>query len=145
MDREKVVEAVFQLIPALDRCFVRPVEQKFRLFLSSMQVSVLIILKRRQETVSMSEVAAELVMSKQQLTPLIDKLVLQGFVRREADKLDRRLVRIGITAEGLQALEDIKKGTLDILADKIQVLDEQDMDKLVKLINELQKIIKKIP
>lgn len=55
----------------------------------------------------MNQVASFLSVSRPAATGLIDRLIVQGLVRRQADDQDRRVVRVGITAKGKRVLETI--------------------------------------
>lgn len=142
MDRVKTAEMLFQLIPFLDKEFVRPIKQQFKTILTSAQVHVLAILREKKAT--MTELSQALLMSKQQMTPIIDKLVAEGFVRREYDTIDRRIIRIGITPAGLSMCENVKEKTLQLLTKKIERLEEQDVLRLQQAIRALQQIISKM-
>ena len=142
MDRVKTAEMMFHLIPLLDKEFVRPIDQQFKAILSSAQVHVLVILKEKKAT--MTELSQEMLMSKQQMTPIIDKLVAEGFVRREYDDIDRRIIRIGITPSGLAICESVKEKSLGLLEKKIERLEEQDVLRLNTAIRELQHLIHKM-
>lgn len=144
MNHVKAAEMIFHLIPLLDKKFVRPLDQQIKAVLSSMQVNVLAILKEKKAT--MTELSKEMLMSKQQMTPIIDKLVSQGFVQREYNSTtDRRIIRISITTSGLNILEIIKEKTITMLEEKIGHLDDQDALRLINAIIELQKAVDKIP
>ncbi|SCM82912.1 Transcriptional regulator, MarR family [uncultured Sporomusa sp.] len=142
MDRVKTAEMLFHLIPLLDKEFVRPVEQQFKTILSSTQVHVLAILREKKAT--MTELSQAMLMSKQQMTPIIDKLVAEGFVQREYDNIDRRIIRISMTPSGLSMCENVKEKTLLLLTKKIECLEDQDVLRLNQAIRELQKIITKM-
>ncbi|QDR81782.1 MarR family winged helix-turn-helix transcriptional regulator [Sporomusa termitida] len=142
MDRVKTAEMMFHLIPLLDKEFVRPVEQQFKTILTTAQVHVLAMLREKKAT--MTELSQAMLMSKQQMTPIIDKLVAAGFVRREYDNIDRRIIRIGITASGLNICESIKAKAMLLLEQKIERLEEQDVLRLNKAISELQQAITKM-
>jgi DNA-binding MarR family transcriptional regulator len=142
LDRIKTAEQMFHLIPLLDKEFVRPVAQQFKTILSSAQVHVLAILREKKAT--MTELSQEMLMSKQQMTPIIDKLVSAGFVQREYDNIDRRIIRICITSSGLNIGESVKEKAMMILEKKIERLEEQDVLRLNNAISELQHIINKM-
>jgi len=56
------------------------------------------------ETLPCGEVGARLVAPVPDVTRLLDRLAARGLARRERDPLDRRVVRVGITAGGLARL-----------------------------------------
>jgi DNA-binding MarR family transcriptional regulator len=92
----------------------------------------------------MTELASEMVMPKQQTTPIIDKLVSQGLVQRDYDSIDRRIIKISLTSLGLDLLETYKKNALDVLHAKLQCLDSQDLNCLDVSLTNLYRILNKI-
>lgn len=142
MSYTKNTEMLYELIPLLDNKFVRPVAHQFRTVLTAMQTPVMHILIKKNFT--MTELSNEMLMSKQQMTPIIDKLVLEGFVQREYDNIDRRIIRISLTPSGLDMLEKIKEKALTILENKLKYLDQNDLLCLNNALSDLGKIINKI-
>lgn len=143
MSHIKTAEMLFHLIPLLDIKFVRPIARHFKPQLTSIQLHVLTIVQEKKTT--MTELSNEILLSKQQMTPIIDKLVVEGFVYREYDAIDRRLIRIGITSSGLQLCDQAKEQTIKLLQNKIECLDEQDLVSLNNVIRELSRITHKVP
>ncbi len=143
MHNLKAAEKVFSLIPLLEKKFVRPLEQQFKPVLSPIQVHVLSSLQGKKHT--MTELSREMLMSKQQMTPIIDKLVSQGFAQREYDSADRRIIQISITAAGLEFLAALKEKIFIILEEKLAYLEEQDVIRLSNAITALQDLLLKIP
>ncbi|TWH47390.1 MarR family winged helix-turn-helix transcriptional regulator [Sporomusa sp. KB1] len=143
MNRVKATEMIFDLIPLLDKKFVKPFEHQFKPVLSPIQANVLSILKEKKAT--MTELSSEILILKQQMTPIIDKLVSQGFVQRKYDNTDRRIIKINITTSGLSTIEIFKEKIFAMLAEKIEHLDDQEVQRLINAISELQKIAGKLP
>jgi len=91
---------------------------------------------------TMSQVAAALSISVGAATAAIDNLVKKGYVVRERDENDRRLVKVSLTRPGKIAYRihakfhlDMVKKTLQGLADREPVLIEA-LEKLHKLFQE---------
>lgn len=143
MNQMMVAEMIFHLMPLLDKKFVRPLEQQFKVVLSPLQVYVLAFLKEKKAT--MTELSEEMLVSKQQMTPIIDKLVSQGFVQREYDSNDRRIVQISITSTGLNMMESLKEKTMTILLEKLSHLNDEDVQRLIIATTELRQVVGKIP
>lgn len=139
----KTAEMLFQLIPTIDIKFIRPVSLHFKPQHTPIQLHILTIAKGKKAT--MTELSTETLLSKQQMTPIIDKLVAENLVQREYDALDRRIIRISITPAGLQLLEQTKDQAIKLLQDKIKRLDEQDLASLTNSLNELARIFLKLP
>lgn len=142
MHNRDICEIMFNLIPLLDQKFVRPVDQQCKTLASSLQLSALSILVPKDAT--MTELSNELLMSKQQLTPMIDKLVAKKFVQRKYDSNDRRLITISITPLGLELLNTIKGSALKILADRFSSLDNTDAHNFYEALTTVYSIVQKI-
>lgn len=143
MDYIKTAETLFQLIPLIDIKFLRPVSLHFKPQHTPIRLHILTAAREKKAT--MSELSTETLLSKQQMTPLIDKLVAEGLVQREYDAVDRRIIRISITPAGLQLLEQTKEHALKLLQEKIKHLDEQDLTSLDNAMNDMVRIFQKLP
>jgi DNA-binding MarR family transcriptional regulator len=92
----------------------------------------------------MSEIAAEMKISKQQLTPLIGKLIDSGMVIRRADSQDRRIIFIEINEEGKNAFEDLRSKIKKNITEKLAVLPEADLQELNNILIRLREILQAI-
>lgn len=108
-----------------------------------MQLHVLLFLKDREPR-SMSELAAEMNVLKQQLTFLTDKLAENGFIERVHDKKDRRSVKISITQKGIDFLADRYKQMLGLVISKFEELSEEDIKELHAAVQSIHKIMERL-
>lgn len=87
----------------------------FRLTLA--QYNVLLALRRTEpDGLGCREVGERLVSRDPDITRLLDRLEVRGFVSRHRERPDRRVVRAQITRQGLELLEK-----LDELTEKLRV------------------------
>ncbi len=92
---------------------------------------ILVLLSEPERTVStMSELAAELGITKQHLTKLVNDLEEQNLVSRHHDPQNRRLVHLDITPSGLAILEHLKQ---DMLAFTIKGFSAYSTEELAEL------------
>jgi DNA-binding MarR family transcriptional regulator len=91
-----------------------------------------------------SEIGRRLQKSKQNMTVLIDKLIEEGKVRRFADKKDRRIVRIELTAKGKNFLSQSRSILKTNIKRNVTALNKSDVDTLCISIENLSRIAKKI-
>ena len=82
--------------------------------------------------------------SKQQITPLICKLIDSGLVVREADEHDRRIVRIEITEAGRETVEDLMQEIKQVFIVKLEVLTDQDLDELGQMLRRIREILEQV-
>jgi DNA-binding MarR family transcriptional regulator len=92
----------------------------------------------------MSELAHEMMISKQQLTPLVYKLLAQGFLVRRADENDRRIVRLEISERGRTTIEGLIKEGRQELMKRLSVLPAGEMDELERMLKRILEILKNV-
>lgn len=80
-------------------------------------------------TQTISKLSEKLLISKQQMSPIIDKLCKNGLIKREQDPMDRRNNNITILPAGIEVLESHHQKMIDLLDKKLKVLDDIDMKK----------------
>lgn len=123
--------------------FFRPAEVITRSQISPGQFHAISALYR-QGPLPMSEIAAELKVSKQQLTPLIGKLIDSGMVMRREDEQDRRIILIEVTDKGITAFKNLKLKIKKNIKDKLAILPEEELQELHSLMIRLQEILQTI-
>ncbi|MBI5280951.1 MAG: MarR family transcriptional regulator [Candidatus Solibacter usitatus] len=76
--------------------------------LSPPQYNVLLILRgARPEPLTCGEISARMVTRDSDITRLLDRMDRQGWISRSREQLDRRVVRVSITAPGLAMLKTL--------------------------------------
>ena len=92
-----------------------------------------------------SEIGRRLYISKPYMTALIDTLIEEGFVKRQPDLTDRRVINITITEQGKKYL----KQSLTLFKNELKVLlsnlDDTDLTELCITLESLKAILAKIP
>jgi DNA-binding MarR family transcriptional regulator len=141
MKSDTLAKLMFELIPLMDHTFVRPVDIKFRTTATLTQVNILSGL--REKDMTMKELSEYMTISKQQMTPLIDKLVKKGFVTRKSDPDDRRMVIITLTQDGIDLLDSIHDYALSILDHRTKSMTPVDRKQLSLAATQLLSILKK--
>lgn len=104
---------------------------------------IMFILKKFKEK-TMTDMAKAMNISKPNLTPIIDRLIQDGYVERKEGQKDRRKLMISLTDKGwafLGAMEDkVKEQTrhkLEGLSDEeVQVLNESSK-KIIEILKKL--------
>ncbi len=90
----------------------------------------------------MSELAQEMHISKQQLTPLVYKLINNGLLIRKTDENDRRIVRIEITETGRSKVEEIIPEIKLVLMEKLKTIPKTELDELEQMLKRIHEILK---
>ncbi|WP_421072573.1 MarR family winged helix-turn-helix transcriptional regulator [Pelotomaculum propionicicum] len=116
-------------------------EQKTRSHLSHVQHFAVSTLYRKG-SLSMSELAHEMQISKQQLTPLVNKLINQGLLAKKEDENDRRIVRIEVTEQGRNMLREIFAEIRIDLMEKLRLLPDGELAELDYMLRRIIEILK---
>lgn len=83
---------------------------------------------KRNGTQSMSDIGKCLSMPKPHVTVIVDKLIEEGYVERQSDPNDRRVVNILITEKGLVDFENIKQEISENLKIKLSKLSDEELE-----------------
>ena len=101
------------------------------------QYLVLDILWERQ-SLSQQNIADIIQKDKNSVTKIIDSLEKKNLVNRVVDKKDRRINKIELTQEGLALEEITTEVAINFMNDTIKGIDNQDLDKFVKVMLKLK-------
>jgi DNA-binding MarR family transcriptional regulator len=90
------------------------------------QLKVLGLLLSHGHSLSGRELAGLLNVGPSAVTPLVDRLVEHGYVRREEDARDRRITRSLVTDAGIELLRRMMAGRREMMADLLRQLDADE-------------------
>lgn len=95
-------------------------------------------------SMTMSELAEDLKITKQQLTKLVNDLEEKQLVERLHDKTNRRLVNISITPEGRELLNQLKSDMLQTTLQAFSDLSDSEIQQLEKTFADVKPLIIKM-
>lgn len=107
------------------------------------QLKVLGLLLGQGRAVSGRELAGLLGVGPSAVTPLVDRLVDHGYVRREEDLHDRRVTRVLVTDAGVELLRRMMAGRREIMADLLRQLDADELSTVNKALDLLMTAIER--
>jgi DNA-binding MarR family transcriptional regulator len=134
---EKIQAALIRLDEAWSR-LSRQISadiKEYPLAVPRSQVYLLRLLDRHG-AISMSEMANSLGITMSGCTALVDRAVEAGWVERQRDPNDRRVVLVGVSSAGEQTLTHIREARARILA---RYLIRLEVDEIVTLTNLLER------
>ncbi len=115
------------LIQLLDRRLLRPFYTRSHYGLSPLQINVLLLLSGNTAP-SMSQIATRLDISKPNVTPIIDRLIQDGYVSRTANAQDRRIVNISATEKGKKLIRTIRSDMRKMMQERFSSHTEEEFD-----------------
>ncbi|WP_036094836.1 MarR family winged helix-turn-helix transcriptional regulator [Leptospira weilii] len=87
----------------------------------------------------MSDIAEEIILSKSALTRSVDKLVAEGFLKRERSEGDAREFIVEITSSGIQALREswpiYEEGIRELFASKLNSKETNELLRIFRKLN----------
>ncbi|GIP22106.1 MarR family winged helix-turn-helix transcriptional regulator [Paenibacillus sp. J22TS3] len=100
--------------------------------LSLPQFKVLYVLSKDGPQM-VSQVAHALSITSAAVIGLTDKLLAEGYVRKERAEKDRRVVYISNTAKGAEAVQEIQKDQSEAITSVFKMLPEEDVQHLRRI------------
>ncbi len=143
---ENVLETLAQM-PKLHRGLQKNI---FKKVLESLEEGIsrhhLEILKLLYEegTLHVAEIADLLLISKSQMTRLIDELIDRGMVERQQDMQDRRKSNILLTPKGAAIVEKVRAHIQGNIKAWLSSLTDQELGQLSNSLKQIQNIIVKL-
>lgn len=105
------------------------------------QFDVLAELERSAAPQTMSELSARLMVSNGNVTGVVDRLERAGYVRREADKRDRRVQFIRLTPAGRKLFTRMSRAHAAWVAELFDGLRAQEAERLTKQLRRVREIV----
>lgn len=110
--------------------------------LTPTQYNVLRILRgAHPQTLTCGDIGERLVTPDPDVTRLLDRLEQRGLVRRTRDTADRRVVRGGITEEGLGLLKSLDRPVPQFVQGLLGHLSDDEMKTFIRLLEKAREAI----
>ena len=131
--REKQVDGIsdsaLQLFALLKRLFNGDPGEPALTPLRNQTYHILRILER-SGPLPVSAIGKQLIIAKQNMTTLIDRLMKDELVERRYDAKDRRIINIVITEKGVNFLKESMMGLKKIVRENLSNLNDEDINSL---------------
>jgi len=131
MKRDELVQEVIESLARCQRPGAQP-EVWRKLGLSHAQIGMLFLILHRRNA-NVKQIAEHLGVTKSAITQLLDPLVSKGFVIRQNDPSDRRIVRFNLTPEGRDMLKEVHKYKFASMRSALNTLSDEELEQLSKL------------
>jgi DNA-binding MarR family transcriptional regulator len=110
--------------------------------LNRLHIAVMGLLNTSNTT--MTELAKALMMSKPQLTRLVETLVALGFVKRLPDATDRRVIHLTLTDNGRVKLKSLREKLKKNIKNRLACLTSEELTQMSTALETLRNIIGKL-
>ncbi len=139
MKNETYYHAIFEIIKT-GHWITDMVSQELKEFgVSEPQFNVLRILKgQKGNPITVEVIANQMIQRSSNVTRIIDKLLIRGFVSRQECETNRRKMDIKITEEGVKFLKILDKKVADFHKPMMGRISEKDAQDLTRIIKKLK-------
>jgi DNA-binding MarR family transcriptional regulator len=124
--------------------FVKRFERHVKNKLSPLQFHTLFFLGF-EGSQTMTQLCSAIGVSKQQMTPLVDKLIEMDLVTRTHNIKDRRKVTISVSKQGCAFIETVKSEGASIIELLLNNLPVEDVEVIKRASFDLSEILRKLP
>jgi DNA-binding MarR family transcriptional regulator len=97
-----------------------------------------------QNSLTMTELAKTLMMTKPQLTHVVNPLVSLGIVERRPDEKDRRVINLALTNDGRVLLEEGKQKVKENTKNRLATLTTEELTQMSVALETLRNIVGKL-
>jgi DNA-binding MarR family transcriptional regulator len=135
---DQIADNLISIHPLLFKSISRPLRNQTSITPGGMYVLGSL---KRNGTQSMSDIGKCLSMPKPHVTVIVDKLIEEGYVERQSDPNDRRVVNILLTEKGLEDFENIKQEISENLKIKLSRLSDEEQEILADASQKVREIL----
>jgi DNA-binding MarR family transcriptional regulator len=140
---ELVISNLFSIFPLFQKKFMKPDQCLAQGDLSHSHFQIIFILNEFG-ILPVSEIGKKLMISPPNMTPLIDKLISEGLVKRLPSEEDRRIININLTDNGRKILVDHQKTMMNHLKDRLSSLSDEDLVQLAASLENIKRVFLKL-
>ena len=137
---EEIMKEILVLVPVLNKRFLRE-DELFKaddLYPSHMQIMILL---SEHKQMTMSQISKGIHVINSNLTPLVDKLIKLGYLKRHPSNLDRRVVYISLTPSGKKQVDLHKVYAKELLASRLENLSDDAVEHLLGHVKGIAEIV----
>jgi DNA-binding MarR family transcriptional regulator len=104
----------------------------------------LMLYLNKNENQSMSNLGKVLLISKPNVTALVNKLIAKGLVVRSSDKQDRRIIMIRLSSKGIQFVERNNKNYLNQIKKILALVEDKELELLSVSMQNINDILSRL-
>ncbi len=140
LQKEKLAENIISFVPFM----FKRIMKSFPNCEISKQLFGLLHHIEKEGKKPMNYYSEKMMIPKSNLTVMADKLIKMGLVQRDFDSVDRRIVTLEITPKGLEYSDEYKGIVKGHMIKKLEVLEDEDAERMNELLEELRAIFSKL-
>ncbi len=132
-----------QIMPEIMRGFSHKMNNEiYKGKITLPQVLILDLLSREGPS-KMTDVAREMKVTTAASTGIVQRLVLLGYVQREFDQNDRRIIKIRLSNKGQELLKKLTRQRREIISKIFSQISEHDRSEYLRILMQVTELLKK--
>ncbi|WP_252229603.1 MarR family transcriptional regulator [Clostridium sp. ZBS15] len=139
-DTLEILNELMDLSVFMKKMIIRPIETNPVINISRLQMQTLCILDKFN-SINMTNLAKELMITKQQATGIVNNLVNKGHVNRVVNPENRKEILLNNTESGTRTIKIIKDHMTDKLYTYFDILTSEDKKKIIESSKTIKHII----
>lgn len=140
MERQLLADQLMQFAPIMMKKLFRELHAE-GLSMHQMQLMACV---RKFGTQPMRFYGEKLMISKPNLSVLVNKLLCEGYLSRSAVETDRRIMNLALTEAGEKHIEEQRQELRAKMMQKLSALNDDEVTRLLKAIGELTLLFNKL-
>jgi len=132
-------EAVFKIIRGSE-ALIKEANKFFSKYnVTVAQYNVISILDVAIDRVTQNDLVTQMVVSRSNITGIVDRLEKAGYVAREGDLKDRRVKHVRLLPKGKNLVAEVSDNYFKRLGDVLRFLDAKDKKDIIRIMLKLEK------
>ena len=140
---DNIIDDLYQMLPLVMKKFLRMEQSRSLKGISRQDLAIMGMLLA-DGTLPTSEIGRRLLISKPQMTHVIDRLISLKMVDRLPNKMDRRVIKIKLTRKGRNSLEKSKNLMRNTISQKLASLNQKELKRFSVSLTALKEISRKL-
>lgn len=95
----------------------------------------------KQGALRMTDLAVFMGVTTAAMTGIVSRLVHLGYVRRQADPKDRRIIKVSLTAKGESSIKKLHEERRQMILDVFGQISENDREDYLRILMHVQEIL----
>ena len=131
-DEIRAIDAYIKLQRSADTTVARATRHLASAGLTSSQYGVLDILFHHRP-LPLGQIAEKILKSEGNMTTVVDNLERRGWVKRERNERDRRVVTLLLSEAGRQVIEEVLPQHIQAIVEEMSILTQEELETLSRL------------
>lgn len=132
-------ERVNEIMPVISREFMKHQSAEFFKVKITMPQFIVLDILHRQKDSNMTDLANFMHVTTAAVTGVVDKLVKSGYVKRESDPKDRRIIKVALTVKGNSIAERMLEHRKKMMMKVFGVISAEEREAYLKILEHIRK------